>query len=52
MNKNVARYFQTGLEQTGAFYEVIALHEHSEIDLSEATSLCPLLPRGWYELAQ
>ncbi|MBS0622728.1 MAG: SMI1/KNR4 family protein [Verrucomicrobia bacterium] len=52
MNKNVARYFQTGLEQTGAFYEVIALHEHPEIDWSEATSLCPLLPRGWYELAQ
>lgn len=33
------------------FHQVIALHESSHLTWEEVTSMAPLLPRGWFELA-
>jgi len=37
--------------QTGNFHKVIALHDESDVDWKEISSVAPTLPRGWYELA-
>lgn len=53
MDSHILEHFQVYSEQSpqGHFHQVISLHDSPGLLWEEVRKLCPILPRGWFELA-